>query len=229
MRGLRNQVGSLRKRYLAGNQLVRHDDFDGKLEVVVLLHGFFQTRNIWDVMEDRLRYDGYAVASFNMGGLLSPTDLQPVDHLAQLVGHKLDRLRERHGLDGLHLIGHARGGIIARRYVESFGGEHSTKSLVTLGSPHRGTVRATIGSLLRRVEGEQFPASVPLTSVYSSADWITPPFRCRVRPLTDKHQMHNAEVSGVGHSELVWDPGVYRVVRSKLAEATAIWEPRARA
>ncbi len=225
-RGLRNQVGSVRKRYLSGNTLVRHDDFDGKLEVVVLIHGFFQTRNIWDVMEDRLRYDGYAVASFNMGGLLSPTDLKPVDHLAQLVGHKLERLQQRHNLGGLHILGHARGGIIGRRYIESFGGAATAKSLITLGSPHRGTLRATLGSLMRRVEGERFPATVPMTSVFSTDDWITPPFRCRIKPLSAKHQMHNAEVRGVGHSELVWDPGVYRIVREKLAEATAMWEPR---
>jgi len=205
--------------------MVRHDDFDGKLEVVVLMHGFFHTRNIWDVMEDRLRYDGYAVMSFNLGRVLSPLDLGPVDHLAKIVAHKLERLTEKHGLDGFHMIGHARGGIVARRYVESFGGAERVKSLITLGTPHRHTVRATLGSLMRRVRSDAFPTSVPLTSVYSTSDWITPPFRCAITPLSDAHQMSNAEVRKVGHSELVWDPGVYRIVRERLAEATAAWEP----
>ncbi|MEL6349287.1 MAG: hypothetical protein AAFV53_39665, partial [Myxococcota bacterium] len=67
---LRNQLGSIRQVYLRGNRIVRRDDFADYPETVLLLHGFFQTRNIWEVMEERLRYDGYGVLSFDLGGLL---------------------------------------------------------------------------------------------------------------------------------------------------------------
>ena len=39
--------------------------------------------------------------------------------------------------------------------------------------------------------------------------------------------MANVEVDGVGHSQLVWDPSVYRIVRDRLTEAAEIWRERA--
>ena len=41
--------------------------------------------------------------------------------------------------------------------------------------------------------------------------------------------MENVEVKGVGHSQLVWDPSVYRVVRERLGSASAIWQERSTA
>ncbi|MBW2255046.1 MAG: hypothetical protein JRI25_10665, partial [Deltaproteobacteria bacterium] len=77
-RALRDQLGSVRGVYLAGNHITRRDDFKDREELVLLLHGFFQTRNIWEVMEDRLRFDGYAVLSFNLGGLLHRFNTNPI-------------------------------------------------------------------------------------------------------------------------------------------------------
>jgi len=78
-RALRDQLGSVRGVYLAGNHITRRDDFKDREELVLLLHGFFQTRNIWEVMEDRLRFDGYAVLSFNLGGLLHRFNTNPIE------------------------------------------------------------------------------------------------------------------------------------------------------
>ena len=61
---LRDQLGSIRRVYLRGNRIVRRDDFANHDEAVLLLHGFFQTRNVWEVMEERLRAQGYGVFSF---------------------------------------------------------------------------------------------------------------------------------------------------------------------
>ena len=55
---LRDNLGSVRKVYLRGNRIVRRGDFALHDEAVLLLHGFFQTRNVWEIMEDRLRHDG---------------------------------------------------------------------------------------------------------------------------------------------------------------------------
>ncbi len=39
--------------------------------------------------------------------------------------------------------------------------------------------------------------------------------------------MSNIQVRGVGHSQLAWDPGVYRIVRQRLADAAVLWAERA--
>jgi pimeloyl-ACP methyl ester carboxylesterase len=228
--------------YLAGNQITRRDDFKDREELVLLLHGFFQTRNIWEVMEDRLRFDGYAVLSFNLGGLLHRFNTNPIDRLAELIAGKIEGLADRHGFDKLHIVGHSKGGILARRYVQHHGGDRRAKSVTTLGSPHHGTPTALLGvalstvlpartsagemlprsSLMRHLNRDHFPAGIPLTSIYSREDLVCPYWYSILRPRPGEHHLSNVEVRKVGHSELTWDPGVYHHVRQALERASAI-------
>ena len=64
---------------------------------VLLLHGFFQTRNVWEVMEDRLRYDGYCAFSFDLGGLLWRFNTAQIGYLSAMISDKLEALCEREG------------------------------------------------------------------------------------------------------------------------------------
>jgi triacylglycerol esterase/lipase EstA (alpha/beta hydrolase family) len=120
---------------LAPDRVRRRDDAGSHPEVVLLLHGFFQTRNIWAVMEERLRHDGYGVLSFHLGRLLWRFNTQPIDRTAVLVAQKIEAIAQRHGLERLHIVGHSKGGLIARRYVQDYGGARRVKSIVTLGTP----------------------------------------------------------------------------------------------
>lgn len=235
---LRDQLGSVRSIYVGRDRVVRRDDFAEK-EPVLLLHGFFQTRNLWDVMEDRLRFDGYAVMSFNLGGLLWRYNTHPVDKSAELIAEKIERLCEKHGFDRLHIIGHSKGGLIARKYVQQHGGERRVKSLITLGTPHHGTPTAAIAvalmgfglwkssaadllprsRLVRDLGRDRFPDAIPLTSIYSKQDLVCPHWCSVLRPRGTT-QMRNVAVEGIGHSQLAWDAGVYRHVRTALEEAS---------
>jgi triacylglycerol lipase len=243
---VRDQLGSLRRVYAAGNRIVRRDDFGDRREVVLLLHGFFQTRNIWEVMEDRLRHDGYAVMSFDLGGVLYRFNNRPVDHLAQLIAEKIEGLSRRHGFSALHVVGHSKGGLVARRYIQHHGGDKRVKGLITLGTPHHGTptafvavglmgmglVRSSAGdllprsSLVRAINRDTFPANVPLTSVYSREDVVCPYWCSILRPRPGETSLSNVQVRGIGHSQLAWDAGVYRVVRQRLVDASALWDER---
>mgnify|MGYP000085155155 FL=1 len=234
---LRDQLGSIRSVYLAPDRVARKGDVGVHDETVLLLHGFFQTRNIWEVMEDRLRHDGFGVLSFHLGGLLWRFNTHPIDRSAQLVARKLASLRERHGLGRVHIIGHSKGGLIARRYVQAYGGDEWVKSIITLGTPHHGTPTAAIGvalmgfGLLPTSATELLPSSrtiralatdeskVRLTSIYSREDLVCPYWCSVLRPEQGTHPMANVEVRGMGHSQLVWDPTVYRAVLDALDRA----------
>lgn len=243
---LRGQLGSVRRVYLRGNRIVRRDDFAQSPETVLLLHGFFQTRNIWEVMEDRLRHDGYGVLSFDLGGLLWSFNTRPITDLAELIADKLEGLCERHGIERLHIIGHSKGGLIARTYIQQFGGDRRVKSLITLGTPHHGTPTAFIGAmlmgggllssspfqmlpgsrLLRSLQEDHFPAGVPISSIYSKHDVICPWWCSVLYPRPGESSMKNLVVKGIGHSELTSHPGVYHIVRHELEEASALWRER---
>lgn len=242
---VRDQLGSVRKIYLGTDKIVRREDYS-RAELVLLLHGFFQTRKLWDVMEDRLRYDGFGVISFNLGGLLYRFNTRPVEYLAEMIAEKIEGLAQRHGFESLHLVGHSKGGLIARRYVQHHGGDRRVKSVITLGTPHHGTptawvgvaimgagiVRSSAGDLLpnsplvRALARDTFPAHVPLTSIYSKEDLVCPHWASVLRPRPGESSMTNVQVRGIGHSQLAWDPGVYRIVRARLQEAAALYQER---
>lgn len=246
-RALRDQLGSVREVYLREDKVKRRGDLGQRDELVLLIHGFFQTRNIWEVMEDRLRFDGYAVMSFNLGGLLYRFNTHPVDRSAGMIAEKVESLAERYGIRSFHVIGHSKGGLIARRYVQHYGGDKRVKSVITLGTPHHGTPTAPIGvalmgfgtlpssardllpgsSLIRHLGRDSFPPQIPLTSIYSREDLVCPYWCSILRPRPgEAGHMANVEVRSVGHSQLTWDPGVYHIIRQRLLDASKLWRER---
>ncbi|MEN9786654.1 MAG: hypothetical protein RLZZ299_1918 [Pseudomonadota bacterium] len=240
-RALRDQLGSVRRVYGRGNRIVRHDDFASHPETVLLLHGFFQTRNVWEVMEDRLRYDGYGVFSFDLGGLFSRFNTERPGPLAAHIAAKIERICARTGLERFHIVGHSKGGLIARHYVQHHGGDRRVKSLVTLGTPHHGTPTAALGvwlmgagvisrspydmlprsRFLRRLHDAPFPAHVPMVSVYSRQDLVVPWWSSVLVARPGETHVRNRSVASVGHTALTYDPAVYRIVRDELRAASA--------
>jgi triacylglycerol lipase len=243
---LRDQLGSIRRVYLRGNRIVRRDDFAQSNETVLLLHGFFQTRNVWEVMEERLRHDGYGVFSFDLGGLLWRFNTRSIPDLSATIADKIEGICARYGLDRFHIIGHSKGGMVARHYVQHHGGDKRAKSLITLGSPHHGTPTAAVGvglmaggliskspfqmlpgsALIRMLKKDTFPPGIPITSVYSRHDLVCPWWCSVLRPRPGETSMENEEVSKVGHTALTYDPGVYKIVRERLQDASQIWQER---
>jgi triacylglycerol esterase/lipase EstA (alpha/beta hydrolase family) len=244
---LRDNLGSIRKVYGGPNQVHQHGDLGEKgKEHVLLLHGFMQTRNVWEVMEDRLRFDGYAVFSFNLGGLFRRFNTVPVSAMAESLAEKIEGLCERTGLERFHIVGHSKGGILARQLVQHHGCDRRVKSLITLGTPHHGTPTAAFGvwitglglvsrspfellprsKLIRGLGRDTSPAQIPLTSIYSRHDLVCPFWCSTLFPRTGETSMQNRPIRNVGHTALCYDPGVYTLVRTELQKASALWEER---
>ena len=110
-RALRDQLGSIRGVYLRSNRLVRRNDFASFDETVLLLNGFFQTRTVWEIMEDRLRSDGYGVLSFDLGGVLWRYQVRSITEQASMIADKIEGICERTGLERFHIVGHSMGGL----------------------------------------------------------------------------------------------------------------------
>lgn len=242
----RENLGSVRRVYLRGNRIVRRGDLGEHPETVLLLHGFFQTRNVWELMEDRLRWDGFGVFSFDLGGLFYRFNTRSPEDLATSVAEKVERVCQRYGLDRIHVVGHSKGGLVARHYVQFLGGDRRVKSLITLGTPHHGTSVALAGIALgtglvsrspwdllpgsaftRRLSESAFPPGIPLVSIRSTGDLLCPARSATLRPRAGETSMKNLVVQGVGHTALTYDPGVYRLVRAELEAASRLWAERA--
>ncbi len=217
-----------------GNEIIRRTDFSNCPRPVLLLYGFLATRRTFEILEHRLRRDGYCVWSINLGGLFSLYNSRGIDECAELVREKVERLYARYDLGPLSIIGHSKGGLIGRYYIKRLGGERRVRNLITLGTPHNGTPRAylgcaTIGLLaksvwqmtpmspfVRRLKIGAFPRQVRFVSVYSKEDQASPFPSCILEDQGDENLV-NIEVSGVTHREFVVKRSVYEVIRRELA------------
>jgi triacylglycerol lipase len=191
---------------------------------VLLVHGFVDNRSIFAVMRHGLRRRGFAsVCSWNYSPLL--TDVaQGADDL----GRHIERICEQTGHDRIHVVGHSLGGLIARYHVQKQGGDRRVESLVTLGTPHQGSLWAHVlptplvrqlrpGSPLLHELGEPAPGCrTPLTAIYSDLDQVVVPTssgRCEHPDLAAR----NVLVHGVGHMSLPIHRSVVDEVAATLA------------
>lgn len=177
---------------LLGNRIERRTDFTRCARPVLLLYGFFATRRTLEVLERRLRRDGYCVFSVNLGGLARAFNTRGIADVADFLRVKIERMYARHaGMGPLTIVGHSKGGLIGAYYVKRLGGHRRVRALVTMGTPHNGTLTALLGlailpvarSVLQMMPGSAFlrglrkgpwPESVHLASLYSRRDRVAP-------------------------------------------------------
>jgi pimeloyl-ACP methyl ester carboxylesterase len=103
---------------------------------VLLIHGFFCNQALWLPLARRLAAAGHATAAVN----LEPPHASIDDYLPQ-VDKAVADLRQRTGAQEVALVCHSMGGLVARAYLRGRG-DSGIASVVTLGTPHRGTVHA---------------------------------------------------------------------------------------
>jgi pimeloyl-ACP methyl ester carboxylesterase len=222
----------------AENRVERLTDFSDCPRPVLLLHGWLSARRTFDVLERRLRRDGYGVFSLDLGGLRgSAVGGRGIDDLADLVRAKVERIYARNpGLGPLTIVGHSKGGLIAAYYVKKLGGWRRTRAVVTLGTPYRGTplgwlgipIAAVVRSLVQMAPGSSFlarlhagpwPAQVRLASIWSRRDGASPYPAC----VIETHglpQLANVEVDA-DHRGLLTRKKVYAALLEELRSAEA--------
>ncbi|EWM15669.1 triacylglycerol lipase [Kutzneria sp. 744] len=107
---------------------------------ILLLHGIGDIRPFRGVGA-ALRRRGFGVVhAVNYSVLTAVTG--DVRTAASMFGEQVEQVCELTGADRVHVVGHSLGGLIARYYVQRRGGDERIDTLVTLGTPHRGTVAA---------------------------------------------------------------------------------------
>lgn len=228
-----------------GNEVARRTDFSRAERPVLLLPGFLATRRSLEILERRLRRDGYSPFSLNLGGLLGTFNTLSIEERSLFVREKVERLYSRFSMGPLAIVGHSKGGLIGRYYVKRLGGYQRCCALITLGTPHNGApiayLGAPFGSLLpslqemrpmsrfiTRLKEGPFPDEVRLVSIYSKADKVAS-FPSGLLETDGQQNMLNVDVRDTPHYAFLHKKRVYEIVQRELSIAYADRAARDRA
>lgn len=196
---------------------------------IILLHGWFHNRSAFVVMRRALKRYGFRsidTMNYNVIG-------NDVEELARQLAEHVDEILERTEATHVHLIGHSLGGLVARTYIQLYGGDEKVHTCVTLGTPHRGTHAAWIGRgkamrelrpnshLIRTLSESARAMPVRFVSFYSNLDSL-------VLPVTNAKitepvlRATNIMVKDLGHLSLLISRPLIRSIGDILANPDAV-------
>lgn len=203
---------------------------------VIIVAGTFSPKIANSPLAHRLRNDGYSTAIFQIPTL----GTQSMTKSAQALDAFADDVRARTGASKVDLVGHSQGGLLARAYVKDVAGASEVDSLITLGTPHRGTRVANIaewlggGNCLKIVACQQFTIGSSWLEALNAGDDTIGDVRYTtfrstldelVRPV-DTAALYDGAVNikiqsqcplrVVGHIGLIFDGTVYSGVKQAL-------------
>ena len=193
---------------------------------IILIHGYFHNRSGLMVMSRALKRHGFKnLHAFNYNPLR-----RGIPEIAESVGRRVEQVLEQTGAPKVHLVGHSLGGLLARWYVEQMGGQSKVHSVVTLGTPHNGTLLAHAGrspvsrqmrpgsDLLKKLAEKPLPKSVRYLSYYSNLDVLIKPSRSACLRNGNCDNVRNILVHDMGHLSLLISPELIESIAGNLSE-----------
>ena len=192
---------------------------------IVLVHGIFDNRSIFSVMRRGLDRRGFgSTYALNYSPLTD--DIRTV---ATRLGGLIEQVRQETGHDRVHVVGHSLGGLIGRYLVQRLGGGEQVHTLVTLGTPHGGTLPARFiplglarqmrigGDLIEELAEPAPGCRTRFLAIWSDIDQLVIP-QSHARIDHPDLNARNALVRGVGHLSLPVDGRVIREIGATLAQ-----------
>ena len=192
---------------------------------ILLVHGMIDNRAIFTVLTRRLRARGFErVVTLNYSPVTN--DIRAA---AEGLSAQVEALVARTGYERIHVVGHSLGGLIARYYVQRLGGDARVHTLVTLGTPHHGTLAAHLvpfqlcrqlrpsSDLFAELDEPAAGCRTRFVAFWSDLDQLVVPHdnaRLRHPDLT----ADNERVHGVGHMSLPINATIVQKVAQVLGE-----------
>jgi triacylglycerol lipase len=200
--------------FMGADRLGRSED--GRLPIL-LIHGYQCNRGFWLWLRRALARSGRQVATISLNPVFDD-----IDGYVEPVARRIEEICAATGAERVTLVGHSMGGLVSRAYLRRHGAARVAK-LITLGSPHRGSMLAKLGlgeNGRQMVPGSQWlkelnaPGAVPLpetVSIYSCQDNYVMP--------QDSSLLEGAKVvpvAGIGHLEMAFSPEIERLLLAAL-------------
>ncbi|MFC5141180.1 alpha/beta fold hydrolase [Actinomycetospora rhizophila] len=203
-------------------------DMESSTTPVLLVHGIVDNRSIFALLARALRRRGFGIVhAINFSVLTAFTG--DIRVAARDLGHHVERLCASTGADRVHVVGHSLGGLIARYYVQRLGGDARVDTLVTLGTPHEGSLIAHFlpptrvpmqlqpgSDLLRELEAPAPDCRTRFLAVWSRQDQLIIPQRA-ARLTHPDLQVTEVELEHVGHLSMTIDAEVVHLVTRLLS------------
>jgi pimeloyl-ACP methyl ester carboxylesterase len=192
---------------------------------ILLVHGMADNRAVFTVLGRHLRRRGFGrVLSINY----SPATNDIRQAAEELAAH-VEALVTDSGYERIHVVGHSLGGLIARYYVQRLGGDERVHTLVTLGTPHAGSLPAYLlpvrlcrqlrpGSDLVAELAEPAPGCrTRFVAFWSDLDQMIVPHG-NARLEHPDLSVRNVAVHGVGHMSIPLDGQVAHAISTLLGQ-----------
>lgn len=195
---------------------------------VLLIHGVICNRGVWRPMARALRAHG-------LGPIRAINLEPPLGHIgshAESVAREIRQLRRDCGGARVAIVAHSMGGLVARDVLRVLGPDDISR-IVTLGSPHHGSLlaRALPGLPFREMEpgsrwlgdlnaGQEGHFPVPIICIYSAHDnMVRPTWSAALEGAT------RIELEGLGHLSLLSARAVLDCTLAALAGSQSGREP----
>lgn len=199
---------------------------------VLLITGVTIPARSFDPIKVRLERDGFRTVVYEPPALLSGDLFENSEALADVV----DGILAETGETKIDILAECTGGLIARHYVQSLGGDEHVSRLVTFISPQNGIAKAPLAAdfagwpalydlspgstFLETVNSGTLPAGLPVTSIYTCTDEYIQPYETSIIPgATNIGLGCNGEF--VGHFEFFWNREIYRLMHGALTVPVA--------
>ena len=178
---------------------------------LILVHGYFCNRAVWNPWLRRLHAQERPVVAVT----LEPP-FGSIDGMLQTLEDAVLRMERATGCAPV-IVAHSMGGLVARAWWARWGRSGRVRRILTLGTPHHGTLTAQLGlgvntrqmrpdsawlSALHAAESRMPP---PLTCFFSHCDNIVFPASTACMPGAD-----NRHLEAVAHVHMVEHPEVWR-------------------
>ena len=193
--------------------------------VVLLITGVTIPAEWFEPMKARLVRDGFIPVVYEPPDLLSGDLFENSELLADVV----DQVRADTGHDKIDILAECTGGLIARHYIQSLGGDKYVSRMITFISPQHGLPKAPLAAdiagwpalydlspgseFLEAVNNAPLPANVPVTSIYSCTDEYIQPYKTSIIPGATTIGLCN---EFVGHFQFFYDPEIYLIMHGAL-------------
>lgn len=190
---------------------------------VLLVHGYVCNRGMWRAMARALHARGERLWAVNFEPVYGSIDL-----LVPQLAARIDELLAATAATRVVLIAHSMGGLAGRAYLQRHGGAKVAR-LITIGSPHQGSMHAHLGAganaremepgsgwLAALAADESAGLAAPLVCIYSHHDDFVTPQTGSAHPLG-----RNLPLAGTGHFALLASRAVQDLVAQELDAANA--------
>lgn len=181
---------------------------------ILLIHGYMHNSSAWIYLRKRLQKAGLGpIYTINLG---SP--YHTIEEYAERVKEKAKIISRQTGQSELIIVGHSMGGLVSSYYATQLAPKNTVKTVITLGSPLKGTKLAPIGigpcatqmryksDFTKRLSQIMEDAEdLKFFHIWSATDLI-------IRPPRSAHLYHqnsmNEKIESLGHVSFLYSPKI---------------------